>query len=113
MTLRRKSFENMKEKEENACKQHCLLFPKCFLPYGCRHGCCRCGIRTNTFCWYSMQHQLNWLMWYDAAPKIGNYQDRKSEHVKLANIKQTNTRTKNQVLLQYFYSTIDKSILTQ
>ena len=38
--------------------------------HGRSHGC---GIRrTNTFGWYGMPHQLNWLMRYDVAPMIVN-----------------------------------------
>ena len=32
-TLRKKPFENIVEKGENAGNQHFLLFPQCFLPY--------------------------------------------------------------------------------
>ena len=32
MTLSKKGFENIVEKEENAGNQHFLLFPQCFLP---------------------------------------------------------------------------------
>ena len=33
MTLRKKPFENIVGKEENACNQHFLHFPKCYLLY--------------------------------------------------------------------------------
>ena len=33
MTLRKKPFENIVEKGENAGKQHLLLFPQFFQPY--------------------------------------------------------------------------------
>ena len=33
MTLRKKSFENIVGKAENADNQHFLLFPQCFLPF--------------------------------------------------------------------------------
>ena len=33
MTLSKKPFENIEEKRENACNQHFLLFPQCFIPY--------------------------------------------------------------------------------
>ena len=33
MTLRKRPFENIVGKGENAAKQHFILFPQCFLPY--------------------------------------------------------------------------------
>ena len=36
MTLRKKAFENIVGKGENASNQHFLLFPQCFLPFLCQ-----------------------------------------------------------------------------
>ena len=39
MTLRKKTFENILEKEENAGNQYFLLFPQCFQFYKAKsHG---------------------------------------------------------------------------